>query len=148
MLAIYLRLQIGDPRKTISLRKKLFCQVPFSVYLGWITVATIANVTAVLISLGTEPYTGSAVVWTVLVIAVATLIATLVLWTKGDVAYSLVIVWALVGIVVKRLDPNYFLELTVATSAGIGAVVILIVLAALVLLRSRPFQPRKHDVCS
>jgi hypothetical protein len=144
LLAIYLRLQIGDPRKTISLKKKLFYQVPFSVYLGWITVATIANVTAVLVSIGIEPYTGLAVVWTVVVVMVATLIAALVLWTRRDIAYSLVIVWALVGIVIKRLDPNYFVELTVATSAGMGAAVILIVLAALVLLRSRPFQPRKQ----
>jgi hypothetical protein len=85
-----------------------------------------------------------AVVWTVVVIIVATLIAALVLWTRRDIAYSLVIVWALVGSVVKRLDPSYFVELTVATSAGIGAAVILIVLAALVLLRSRPFQTRKQ----
>jgi len=144
LLAIYLRLEIGNPLKTISLRRKLFYQVPFSVYLGWITVATIANVTALLVSIGIEPYTGLAVVLTVVVITVSTLIATAVLWTRRDIAYSLVIVWALVGIVVKRLDPTYFVELTVATSAGIGAAVILIVLAALVLLRSRPFQPRKQ----
>jgi hypothetical protein len=143
LLAIYLRLEIGDPRKTISMKKKFVYQVPFSVYLGWITVATIANVTAVLVSLGIEPFTGLAVAWTVVVIMVATLIAVLVLWTRRDIAYSLVIVWALVGIAVKRLDPNYFVELTVATSAGLGAAVILIVLTALVLLRSRPFQPRK-----
>ena len=143
LLAIYLRLQIGDPRKTISLKKKLFYQVPFSVYLGWITVATIANVTAVLVSIGIEPYTGLAVVWTVVVVMVATLIAALVLWTRRDIAYSLVIVWALVGIVVKRLDPNYFVELTVAESAGTGAAVILIVLAALMFLRWHPSQPRK-----
>jgi hypothetical protein len=144
LLAIYLRLEIGDPRKTISLKKKLFYQVPFSVYLGWITVATIANVTAFLVSIGIEPYNGLAVVLTVVVMIVAALIAALVLWTRRDIAYSLVIVWALVGIVVKRLDPSYFVELTVATSAGIGAAVILIVLAALVLLRSRPFQTRKQ----
>jgi benzodiazapine receptor len=84
------------------------------------------------------------VVWTVVVIVVATLIATLVLWTRRDIAYSLVIVWALVGIVVKRLDPNYFVELTIATIAGLGAAAILIVLAALVLLRSRPFETRKQ----
>jgi hypothetical protein len=141
LLAIYLRLEIGDPRKTISLRKRLFYQVPFSVYLGWITVATIANVTAVLVWAGTEPYTEWAVILTVVVIIVATLIATLVLWTRGDIAYGLVIVWALVGIVVKRLDPNYFVELTVATTAGICAAVILIVLTVLFLLRRRQYQP-------
>ena len=138
LLAIYLRLEIGDQLKTISLKKKLFYQVPFSVYLGWITVAAIANVTAFLVSIGIEPYTGLAVILSVVVIIVATMIAALVLWTRRDIAYSLVIVWALVGIAVKRLDPNYFVELTVAASAGMGAAAILIVLAALVLLRSRP----------
>ena len=143
LLAIYLRLAIGDPQKPISLRKKLFYQVPFSVYLGWITVATIANVTAVLVWTGIEPYTEWAVVCTVVVIMVATLIATLVLWTRRDIAYSLVIVWALVGIVVKRLDPNYFVELTVATSASVCAAVILIALVALFFLRWRSFSASK-----
>ena len=140
LLAIYLRLEIGSPLKRIILRKRLFYQVPFSVYLGWITVATIANVTAFLVSIGIEPYDGLAVVLTLIVIIVATLIASLVLWTRRDIAYSLVVVWALVGIVVKRLDPNYFIELTVATTAGIGVVIILIVLAAVALLRSRPLH--------
>jgi len=49
LLAIYLRLGIGEPRTVMSRREKLFFQLPFSVYLGWITVATIANVTAVLV---------------------------------------------------------------------------------------------------
>jgi hypothetical protein len=143
LLAIYLRLGIGDPRKPVSLRKKLLSQVPFSVYLGWITVATIANVTAVLVWSGIEPYTEWAVVWTVVVIVAATLIATLVLWTRRDIAYGLVIVWALVGIVIKRLDPDYFVELTVATSAATCIAAILIVLVVLLFLRWRPFRPRK-----
>jgi len=143
LLVIYLRLEIGESQKSISLKKKLFYQVPFSVYLGWITVATIANVTAVLVWAGAEPYTESAVVWTVVVIMVATLIATLVLWTRGDIAYGLVVVWALVGIVIKRLDPDYFMESTIAAAAGICAVLILIVLVALLFLRRHAFSASK-----
>jgi hypothetical protein len=128
LLAIYLRLGIGEPRTVMSRREKLFFQLPFSVYLGWITVATIANVTAVLVWAGVEPYTQTAVVWTALVIIVAAVIAGLVSWTRKDIAYSLVIVWALIGILIKRLDPSHFMELTVATTAGIAALAVTMVL--------------------
>ena len=128
LLAIYLRLGIGEPRTVMSRREKLFFQLPFSVYLGWITVATIANVTAVLVWAGVEPYTQTAVVWTALVIIVAAVIAGLLSWTRKDIAYSLVIVWALIGILIKRLDPSHFMELTVATTAGIAALAVTMVL--------------------
>ncbi|MFX1235395.1 MAG: hypothetical protein ACFFBY_12680, partial [Promethearchaeota archaeon] len=50
LLLIYLRLKIG--KAEVSKIEKWAVHVPFSVYLGWITVATIANVTAVLVILG------------------------------------------------------------------------------------------------
>jgi hypothetical protein len=124
LLAIYLRLGIGRSEAGISRREKLFFHVPFSVYLGWITVATIANVAAVLVWAGVQPYTKTAVIWTILVILVATVIGVLMLWTRTDIAYGLVIVWALVGIVMKRLDPRYFVEVTVAATASIAALII------------------------
>ena len=124
LLAIYLRSGIGRSETVMSLREKLFFRVPFSVYLGWITVATIANATAVLVWVGVQPYTQTAVILTVFMIVVAAVIGVLVLWTRKDVAYGLVIAWALVGIVIKRLDPRYFTELTVATTAGIAALVV------------------------
>ena len=124
LLAIYLRSGIGRSKTVMSLREKLFFRVPFSVYLGWITVATIANATAVLVWVGVQPYTQTAVILTVFMIVVAAVIGVLVLWTRKDVAYGLVIAWALAGIVIKRLDPRYFTELTVATTAGIAALVV------------------------
>ena len=136
LLTIYLRLGIGEPGTVMSRREKLFFQLPFSVYLGWITVAAIANVTAVLVWAGVEPYTQTAVIWTVLVIIVAAVIAGLVSWTRKDIAYSLVIVWALIGILIKRLDPSYFRELTVATTAGIAALAVTMVLVT-TLIRGR-----------
>jgi hypothetical protein len=102
----------------------LFFNTPFSVYLGWITVAAIANVTAVLVWARVRPYTQTTVIWTILVIIVAAVIGILMLWTRKDIAYGLVIIWALIGIVMKRLDPGYFRELTVATTAGITALIV------------------------
>lgn len=75
---------------------------PFSLYLGWITVATIVNTSVVLYNFGWrgDPLTASA--WGVLLIAVATSIALLVSTRMGDPVYGAVIAWALVGITVQR----------------------------------------------
>jgi len=57
LIAIYLRLDIG--RADVPLREKACVHMPFSVYLGWITVATIANVAVALTAM-----VGMAVAWT------------------------------------------------------------------------------------
>ena len=80
LMAIYLRLEIGV--QASSWREKLLVQLPFSVYLGWITVATIANVTAVLVHSGWDRFGASEQFWTVVVLAVATAITLAVLFTR------------------------------------------------------------------
>jgi hypothetical protein len=124
LLTIYLRLQIGLPVPVTPLKERIFFHIPFSVYLGWITVATIANVTTVLVWAGVEPYNQTAVYLTVFVLLVALAITTLMLWRRKDIAYSLVMLWAFTGIILKRIDPRFFIDLTVASTAGIAAVVI------------------------
>lgn len=74
----------------------------FSIYLGWISVATIANVTAVLVTAGWDGFGISDEFWTVLVVAVAILLALTSIDRYGDTPYALVIVWALAGIILKR----------------------------------------------
>jgi len=135
LLVVYLRLGIGRSEAVLSLRDRLFFHIPFSVYLGWITVAIIANVTAVLVWVGVQPFTQTAVTWTVLVIVVAAIIGFLMLWTRKDTTCGLVIVWALAGIVMKRLDPRYFRELTVATTAGIAALAVTVIIIVTLLGR-------------
>ena len=46
LIAIYLRLGTGFSR--VSPAETWLVRVPFSIYLGWITVATIANITSLL----------------------------------------------------------------------------------------------------
>jgi hypothetical protein len=102
LIAIYLRLDIG--RSEVSAAVKWLVHLPFSIYLGWITVATIANVTAVLWWLGWDGFGIAAELWTAIVLAVAVVIATLSALTRRDVAYLLVLVWAFAGIAVKHPD--------------------------------------------
>jgi hypothetical protein len=76
--------------------------LPFSVYLGWITVATIANVTALLVDLAWSGGPLSEVSWTIIMIATATVIGLLILWRRGDIPFNLVLIWAFYGIFSKQ----------------------------------------------
>ena len=106
LLAIYRRLETGLPAaKTRTPLQKLAFEVPFSVYLGWITVATIANVTALAVVEEWNRWGISEATWTVLVLIVAVGITSLMLWRRKDIAYSLVVIWAFAGIIIKRTDP-------------------------------------------
>ena len=80
-----------------------FFQVPFGLYLGWITVATIANVTAALVNVGWDRFGLTESLWVVIMVAAAAVIAWLQLWVKKDVAFGLVIIWALAGILSRHL---------------------------------------------
>jgi len=130
LLIIYLRLNIGLSK--VSLKEKLAVHVTISIYLGWISVATVANVTAVLVNAGVGELFLGQVTWTIIVIAVVALITLLMLLRRKDVAYSLVIIWAVVGIVIKRLntDPIYGVQTNLAITAAIAIVIIAIAMIA------------------
>lgn len=127
LIAIYLRLNIG--KSTVPLRERLAVHVPFSVYLGWITIASIANVTVTLVSVEWDGFGISQETWAFLIVIIALLITLLVVATRKDLAYGLVVVWALLGIAVKQSgDQN------IVTTTEISAVVIVIALALSILI--------------
>jgi hypothetical protein len=127
LIGVYLRLDIG--RTKSSVKERACVHLPFSVYLGWITVAAIANVAAALVSVNWDGLGLSGLTWALLVIAVASIIDLAVIVTRKDFAYSLVIVWALIGIVVKQNDnPTIFLVAGMSTAI----IVIALVLANLI----------------
>ncbi|MBN2536626.1 MAG: tryptophan-rich sensory protein [Spirochaetales bacterium] len=105
LLVIYLRLDTGKTKP--ALLEKIFVHIPFSIYLGWITVATIANITALLVSLGWDGFGFPEYVWAMVMIAAACIITLLVLFTRKDIAYALVIIWAIAGIIIKRTNPVF-----------------------------------------
>jgi hypothetical protein len=127
LILIYTRLGIG--KSPVPLREKLAVHVPFSVYLGWITIASIANVSVTLVSVNWNGFGISSEIWASLIIIVALVITLLVLATRRDIAYGLVIVWALIGIAVKQSGNQNIVTLTEAS-----AIVILLALAATILL--------------
>ena len=130
LVIIYLRLNIG--KSFVSLRERLAVHLPFSVYLGWITIASIANVTVALVSASWNGFGIAPETWATLILIIALLIALLVIATRNDVAYGLVIIWAFVGIAVKQSgNPN------IVMLAQIGAIIVAIAEAAIILLSRR-----------
>jgi len=100
LIAVYLYL--GTGRTPAPGAETWLVRVPFSIYLGWITVATIANVTSVLEDVGWKGWGLDPVAWAVIMMVVAAVVASLVSLTRGDVAYVAVILWAFAGIAVKH----------------------------------------------
>jgi len=117
LIAIYLRLDIG--RSQVSTAEKWLVHVPFSIYLGWITVATIANVTSLLDYLGWNGWGISPQVWAVVILLAAIVISGIMSFTRGDIAYSLVLIWAFIGIAVKHQG-----TVLVAASAWVASIMV------------------------
>jgi hypothetical protein len=100
LIITYLRLEIG--RTSVPAAETWAVRLPFSIYLGWITVATVANVTSLLDFLNWEGFGIAPEIWMGIVLAVVLLITALMNFTRRDVAYAAVILWALAGISVKH----------------------------------------------
>jgi len=127
LILIYLRLRIG--KSTAPLREKFAVHLPFSVYLGWITIASIANVAVTLVSLDWNGFGISPETWAILIVIIAVLITILVTATRKDAAYGLVIIWALVGIAVKQSGNQ-----NIVTATEVGAVVVIIAVISSILM--------------
>jgi hypothetical protein len=130
LIAIYLRLEIG--RESVTSGEKWAVQIPFSIYLGWISVATIANVTQLLYYLDWGGWGIAPEVWAVIMLAAGVIISALMSLTRRDIAYSLVLVWAYIGIAQKQSETAL-----VATSALIATGLILLVLIVEVVRKYR-----------
>jgi hypothetical protein len=124
LLAIYLRLRIGQEK--VPTKEKIFVHLPFSVYLGWITIATIANVTALLVDINWDGFGLSQIFWTYFVIIVAIILTTLILFKRKDVAYAAVVVWASYGIYAKQITQN--------TPVAVIALIAVIIVSLLILI--------------
>lgn len=100
LIVVYLRL--GTGRTSVPALETWMARLPFSIYLGWITVATVANITSLLDYLNWDGFGIAPETWMVIVLAAVLVIAALMNFTRRDPAYAAVILWALAGISVKH----------------------------------------------
>lgn len=120
LIIIHLRLNIHDPHsKTES---KIFTQFPLSIYFGWLTIATIANISVYLLASGWKGFglDYSPIEWTRIMIGIAVFLTALVIFSRRNVFFGLVIVWALYGIILKRESLNAAANADIIKTAWVG----------------------------
>jgi hypothetical protein len=100
LIGIYLQLGIGQ--RPVGRQEKWLAHIPFSIYLGWISVATIVNVAVSLFNNNWDGFGLVAAVWTVVMMGIAAALGALIIFQRHDMAYPLVIVWALIAIAVRQ----------------------------------------------
>lgn len=124
--------RLGEPRAT-GAAERLLVDGTFGLYLGWVSVATLANVTATLVASGVDPGGEVAEYLAVAVLGVgAALGAVLAKVLGGRLGVAAAMVWGLSWIAVGRLAGEPASDLT-GVAAGIAAAVVAVA-TALVLL--------------
>ncbi|NTU89421.1 MAG: tryptophan-rich sensory protein [Actinobacteria bacterium] len=113
-------------KEQLTTREKFFIKLPFSIYFGWITVATIANATTLLVSWNWNGFGIAEPVWTILIVSVGLLIGLTTMVLNIDIAYGCVLIWAYIGILIKHTSADGF--------AGQYQAVIVTVIICLILL--------------
>jgi hypothetical protein len=127
LVMVYLRLGIGQTK--VSKGETWAVRIPFSIYLGWITVATVADISDVLWFVKWNQFGISASAWMVVILGAVLVIAVLMNFLRRDVAYALVILWALAGIAARFPQAGI---VTIATWVTFGLVAASLVTVLLV----------------
>ena len=108
ILVCLILINLAISKAKLTTKEKLLIKLPFGVYFGWITVATIANAVTLLVSLGWNGFGLSDEVWTIIILVVGTIIGVLTAIKINCVAYALVFVWAYTGIFIKHISTENF----------------------------------------
>jgi hypothetical protein len=124
--------QLGDGGERLSRQERWFARIPLSIYLGWISVATIVNVAIVLYDLNWDGWGISPGTWTATMLIIGAVIAAGIALQRMDIAFPLVIVWAYVAIAIRNANR----PLIVWTAVGLAAILALLLVVNG--LRQRP----------
>lgn len=129
LIGAYLQLRVGKER--VSRGQKWLVHTPFSIYLGWISVATIVNIASALYISSWDGWGISAAGWTAIMLIVGAIIGAIVAIQRADIAFTLVFIWAYVAIAIRQLDDP---------AIWITAVVAAIILAVLLVFSRRKYN--------
>lgn len=99
---LYIFLKIGVGKSKINNLEKWISHAPFSIYLGWISIATIANFTALLVSNQWNGFGIDNAAWAKIMIIIGLVLTVFVVIQRNAIFYALVVVWAFYGIHLKR----------------------------------------------
>ena len=125
LIVIYLKL--SDSGETVASAERWLVHLPFTIYLGWISVATIANVTAFLDFINWNGFGIAEVNWMYIMLVVVVIVAGMMAYFRKAVAYLLVLIWALVGIGVEQSDTAQVANAANLAAALIGVFVLVLI---------------------
>jgi hypothetical protein len=138
---VHVRLVTSRPR---GLVETVVLDGTLGLYLGWVSVATVANTAAVLTSAGWTELGLGAEAWAVIVIAVAALVGVgLAVHSRGRLAIGAAIAWGLAWIAVARATDEPRSAVT-AVAAGTAAAAVVAATVALRALRARGEPARRR----
>jgi hypothetical protein len=123
LLSIYERLGIG--KREVPRNQKLAVHLPISVYLGWISLAIIANIASALNIIFPGIPELTQVFWTALVVVVALVISALMVLTRRDFAFGLVGVCAFIGIAFNRVAISLIFATSIASAFIVAVLIVL-----------------------
>ncbi len=108
ILVCLIIINIKTAKAELAVREKIFIRLPFSIYFGWITVATIANTIVFFVSLG---WLGEGVTQWLFIIAVlivGLVIAGMIMFKNQNLGYGAAVIWAYIGILIKHTSASGF----------------------------------------
>lgn len=125
-------------RQSVLTKKERFLvRLPFSIYFGWITVATIANITVFLVSLGWNGFGLTEGFWTVIVLLVGAVIGSWRMLRDSNIPYALVLVWAYGAILFKHVSESEFNKAYPAVIATAGLCIVVFVVVMVVMKKKK-----------
>lgn len=123
LFKIHLRLGIFNTHR--SFLCKAFSQFPLSIYFAWICIATIANISVYLVSIGWNGWGLAPHLWAILLIGVATFLSTFMVFVRKNIFFGFVLVWALYGIMLKR-QADLSTESQAVVTAALAALALIV----------------------
>jgi hypothetical protein len=138
LVVVYVQLRRQPP---VSALQRVIVDGTFSLYLGWITTATFANLGAWFFAIGDWPFALAMDQWAIVTVVLATGIYIAAgMWT-ADAVYTAVFVWAALGIVYRGSGITEWVEIAAATGAAAVAAVTLLSLGRSIFGRPRTLRP-------
>lgn len=137
LLVLLIKINMILRNVQVSKTEVFFIKIPFAVYFGWITVATIANVTTFLVSIQWNRFGLSEVVWTDTMVIIGAFIGFLAVLYYRSFSYGLVIIWAYLGILIKHVSSDFFNGEHPSVITAVIVSIILIISGQVLMLKSR-----------
>lgn len=122
---VIIYLVLGRGQIQVPAGERWLVRLPFSIYLGWITVATVANAAHVLVHQGWTGQPLGPLPWLIIMFLIALVLAGLMMVTRRDLPYLLVLLWAFIGIAVNYTQVTGVLISAIVAAVAVGVMAVL-----------------------